>query len=159
MYSLSSSSMLNVFDCCFAYEWWNYHIDADGLRDYILNHGFVTAYHNPHRSLDNYYLLADDDMNDIDIETQSQIKYLHFVARYDSINNHSAIDFSDYHFTQLQTLFIGRFGFFECRNIHFTSTNWLYCFKCIDLPSLTQIIIDEIALYKVNEVGFISRKS
>ena len=99
------------------------HVDADGLRDYILNHGWVTTYHNHHQSLDHYYALAGDDISDIAIEKQSQIKHLHFVARYDNIKNRHTFDFSSFHFNQLQSIFIGRFGLFECRNIHFTSKN------------------------------------
>ena len=99
------------------------HVDADRLRDYILNHGFVTTYHNPHQSLEHYYALVDDDISDIAIEKQSQIKHLHFVARYDSINNQHTFDFSSFHFNQSQSIFIGRLGFIECRNIHFTSKN------------------------------------
>ena len=155
VYSLISSSMNRMI---ITFPRTINNIDADGLRDYILNYGFVTKYNNSHQSLDNYYLLADDDMNDIDIETQSQIRHMRLGTGYDSIKHHSEFDFSDYHFIQLQTLIIGRFGLLECQKIYFTSTKWLYCIKCIDLPSLEEIIIEELVLQQVSEVAFIGRK-
>ena len=142
----------------YVYEWWNYHVDADGLRDFILNHGWVITYHNPHQSLDDYYALADDDIKDIAVERQSQIHHMHFVARYDDIKNPHTFDFSSFHFSQLQSIFIGRIGFFECRNIHFTSKNWLYyCIIDIDLPSLTEIVVDESGFNHVHEIAFVGK--
>ena len=83
---------------------------------------------------------------------------MHFVAKYDGIKNQHTIDFSSFHFSQLQSIFIGKFGLLECRNIHFTSKNWLYhCIINIDLPSLTEIVVDEGGFDHVHEIAFVGK--
>ena len=60
-------------------------------------------------------------MNDIDVDRQSQITQLRFSGRYDYVPYIPSLDFSNYHFDQLQSIQFGCFAFFYTREIQFKS--------------------------------------
>ena len=96
-------------------------LDADGLRDYIIDHGWITSFNNPHQSSDDYIILNTEKMNDIDVDRQSQITQLRFSGRYDYVPYIPSLDFSNYHFDQLQSIQFGCFAFLYTREIQFKS--------------------------------------
>ena len=96
-------------------------LDADGLRNYIIDYGWITSFNDSNLSPDEYIILNNENMNGIDVDMQSQITQLHFPARYDGIPSISSFDLSHYHFDQLQSIRFGSYAFFRTHEIQFKS--------------------------------------
>ena len=96
-------------------------IDADGLRDYIIDYGHITSFNNPHQSPNDYVILGSENINDIYDDLQSQIIRLRFAGRYGTIQSYSLLDLSSYHFNNVQFIQIGCQAFFKCYSIQFKS--------------------------------------
>ena len=141
-------------------------IDANGLRDYILDHGWVSEFSTENYSSPNdYCLLCNDDLNEIDEEMQNQIVQLRFAGKYDKQAKLQILHFSSYHFDNLEYLHIGNYGLQECREIVFSGKNCLDPFflpffslintvMILDLPKLRRILIGEKGFQLFHHVIF-----
>ena len=116
-------------------------IDADGLRDFILDYGAVLEFNEPHQLSDNYRLLGDDDINDIDDEIQHSITKLALPLLFGVISKLNSLDFSDYKFDQLEILVLGP----HCMEL-FRSL----CFTSIVFTLLFYLMIPRLAITKDN---------
>ena len=96
-------------------------VDADGLRDYIIDHGWITSFPDFHQSPDDYVLLNTENINDINTSLQSQITQLRIAGRYGCNQSLPSLDFSSFHFSQLESIFIGCYAFLQTREIQFKS--------------------------------------
>lgn len=96
-------------------------IDAEGLQNYILDHGWVTEFSSDNsHSANDYYVLCNDNLNEIDEEMQKQIAQLRFSGNYDKQAQLQVLDFSSYHFDNLEYLHIGSYGLQECQEVVFS---------------------------------------
>ena len=94
-------------------------LDADGLRDYIIDHGGITSLNDSNQSPDEYIILNGKNIRDMDTKLQSQITQLHFAGNYDPAPIITSLDFSSHEFNQLQFIRIGRDALFYCHFIQF----------------------------------------
>jgi len=76
-------------------------IDANGLRDYILNYGYVSMLSDNHHSINDYYVAWNERLGDIGEDIQQQITQLHLVGRYGNLEVITSLNFSFYQFNQL----------------------------------------------------------
>ena len=74
--------------------------DAIGFQNYIMDHGCITLFENNHQSPDEYIILNNENLNDIDNKMQSQITQLKFAGRFCMNESIPSIDFSSYHFNK-----------------------------------------------------------
>ena len=107
--------------CIFIYLLYLLILDADGLRNYIIDYGWITFYNDSNLSHDDYIILNNENMNGIDVDMQSQITQLHFPARYGYIPSIPSFDLSHYHFDQLQSIRFGCYAFLDTNEIQFKS--------------------------------------
>ena len=94
-----------------------YRIDADGLRDVLIDRGWVIIAGHNHQSPDNYLLLGNDDVDEIDEQLQSQITRIRFAGKYGEIQNATHLDLSAFKFSQLQVLQTGYCAFPKCKDV------------------------------------------
>ena len=100
--------------------------DADGLRDYILDHGWITMLTDPHKSLDNYHLLPNESMESVDRDICKQITHLHFAGRYGFFLDLIEIDFSSLQLQQVQHIHIMSNAYPDCHDVRFTGKSSLF---------------------------------
>ena len=147
-------------------------IDAKGLQNYILDYGWVTEFSSDNsQSANDYYVLCNDNLNEIDEETQKQIAQLRFSGNYDEQAQLQVLDFSSYHFDNLEYLHIGSYGLQECQEVVFSGklvyilpsfllftyshyTNHINALMFLDLPKLCRILIGERGLRFCHHVIF-----
>ena len=98
-------------------------LDANGLRDFILDHGIVKEFNEPHQLHEDYHLLLDDDIDAIDDEVQHSITKLYLPKFYGAIYDLKYLDFSDYEFDQLEILVLGFLCMETIRSLCFTGIN------------------------------------
>ena len=96
-------------------------VDADGLRNFICNHGWVSVLNGANQSPDNYFVLANDNVNEMDAQLRSKIIHLQFVGNYGNNQSTSFFDFSIYQFAQVQSIYIGCRAFLNYKKIYFKS--------------------------------------
>ena len=97
--------------------------DAIGFQNYIMDHGCITLFENNHQSPDEYIILNNENLNDIDNKMQSQITQLKFAGRFCMNESIPSIDFSSYHFNQVEIIRTGCLAFKECLKVIFKSIN------------------------------------
>ena len=95
-------------------------LDANGLRDFILDYGMVVEFNEPHHLNDNYHLLSDE-IDNIDETTQPSITKLQMHRLFGYIHKIYHLDFSDYGFTQLEILALGYACLQSVKSLCFTS--------------------------------------
>ena len=103
-------------------------LDADGLRDFILDHGIVKEFNEPHQLHEDYHLLLDDAIDDIDDEVKHSITKLYLPKFYGAIHDLKYLNFSDYEFDQLEILVLGINCMETIRSLCFTGNNITICF-------------------------------
>ena len=89
------------------------------MRDYILDHGYVSLLSDNHHSINAYYVVKNEKLEDISEDIQQQITQLHFVGGYDNPEVITSLNFSFYQLNQLQHLSIGNFGLLKCKEVAF----------------------------------------
>lgn len=145
-------------------------IDADGLRDYIFDHGWVSEFSTEnHHSPNDYYLLCNENLNEIDEEMKNQIVQLKISGSYDKEPNFQILVFSLSHFVNLEYVHIGNNGLQKCRKVEFSGKNCLHpsfllftyvilivinTVMFLGLPKLCRILIGEFGFQLCHHVIF-----
>ena len=88
-----------------------------------MENGFVTDYPCEHHSVNDFTVLANERLSDLDPSMQSQITNLRLAGHCGIIQGIYELHFADHNLIQLQHLLIGGFAFGYCRDVVFTSRN------------------------------------
>ena len=83
----------------------------------------MTEFNEPHQLSEDYHLLLDDDIADIDDEIQHSITKLYLPKYYGAIHDLKYLNFSDYEFDQLEILVLGTYCLQSISSLCFTGIN------------------------------------
>ena len=113
-------------------------LDADGLRDFILDRGGVIEFNEPHHFSEDYHLLPDNDIRDIDYELQKSITKLHLHKLHKLMALSDSVDFTNYVFNRLEIITFDSGCLDTIKSLRFTS-NHLYLLSNMLIYRLTII--------------------
>ena len=88
-----------------------------------MENGFITDYPYEHHSVDDFVILANEKLSDLDYSIKSGIQSIQRFGHCDICPTIRELFLDEHNLSQLQQVIPDRFGFLLCQNSAFTSKN------------------------------------